>query len=143
MKRLMNTEGWLRFIGNRNIQTKQDATDYINKINDNSQFVYWVVRLKANGHAAGILTFLKRDYLPFHDIGFAFLPEYNGQGYAKEAAKEILQMLEQYPEHHVVLATTLPSNVRSIRLLKALGFIFERQVQAGENLLDVYIKKHV
>jgi [ribosomal protein S5]-alanine N-acetyltransferase len=30
---LLNTEGWIKYIGNRNINSKEDAIAYIQKIN--------------------------------------------------------------------------------------------------------------
>src|SRR5215217_4875843 len=82
---LLNTEGWIRFIGNRNINTPLEARDYIQKILENENIKYWVVKLKDNQYAIGIVTYIKRDYLEHHDIGFAFLPNFAKNGYAYEA----------------------------------------------------------
>ena len=43
MFELLNTAEWLRFIGNRNINTLEDATAYIQKIINNTAIHYWVV----------------------------------------------------------------------------------------------------
>src|ERR1051326_8167711 len=107
IRELVNTEGWLRFIGDRNIRSNEDAIAYINKINNNPGFTYWVVRLKDKDLPAGIISFLKRDYLEYADIGFAFLPQHSGKGYAYEAAREVLSVLTKTPEYVTVLATTL------------------------------------
>src|SRR5215218_4924840 len=72
---LVNTEGWLQFIGDRNIHSKDDAIRYIQKIDEAQNFTYWVVRTKETGAPPmGIVSFLKRDYLEHFDLGFAFLP---------------------------------------------------------------------
>jgi len=138
IRELVNTEGWLQFIGDRNIHSEEAAIAYINKINGTPNFYYWVVRLKENHRPVGIITFIKRDYFTYFDIGFAFLPDYNGKGYAYEAANEVLSFIKLQPQLQTVLATTLPGNVRSINLLARLGFHFDREIVVGNNLLCVY-----
>jgi [ribosomal protein S5]-alanine N-acetyltransferase len=138
IRELVNTEGWLKFIGDRNIHSDEDAIKYIKKINDNTNFTYWVVRIKDTNVPIGIITLLKRDYLEYADIGFAFLPEYNGQGYAYEAAKEVLPAVSKKPDHKNVLAILSPENNRSITLLTKLGFHFEKEIEVAGELLHVY-----
>jgi Acetyltransferases, including N-acetylases of ribosomal proteins len=82
---LLNTKGWIEFIGDRNVHSKDEAIAYINKILDSPTINYWVVRIKSENLPIGIVSFLKRDYLENFDIGFAFLPEFTGNGYAYEA----------------------------------------------------------
>ena len=73
---LVNSKGWLKFIGDRNIKSLSDSSTYIQKILDNPNTIYWVVKIKNSKTNIGIITFIKRDYLEHHDIGFAFLPDY-------------------------------------------------------------------
>lgn len=130
---LVNTPGWLQFIGDRNVKNMEDALAYINKILSRHGITYWVVTLK-DGTPAGIITFIKRDYLPHHDIGFAFLPRYQGTGYALEAAAAVLKSVSA--AHTRILATTIPGNASSIRLLTKLGLAFEKEITVeGEKLL--------
>lgn len=138
IRELVNTEGWLRFIGDRNVLSHEDAIAYINKINNTPNLTYWIVCLKETNAPIGIITFLKRNYLEHFDIGFAFLPAYNRQGYAYEAAREVLSHVTQMPEHRIVLATTISENASSIMLLKKLGFHFEKKVDTGGLELEVY-----
>lgn len=138
LQKLVNTKGWLEFIGDRKIHSKEDAITYINKINSTPNFSYWVVRTKAEHMPVGIISFLKRNYLDHYDIGFAFLPEFNGLGYAYEAAKEVLNAAHENPDYSPVLATTLPHNTSSIKLLNKLGLEFEKEIQVGKEKLLVY-----
>lgn len=138
MQELMNTDGWIQFIGDRGIHSKEAAIAYINTINGRDNFYYWLVRLKETNTPVGIITFIKRGYLAHFDIGFAFLPEYQGQGYAYEAAKEVLFVVRQQPEHQTVQATTLPGNVRSIKLLNKLGLHFTGKIMVGKSELCLY-----
>ena len=91
IKALVNSDGWLKFIGDRNVSNKDDALRYIQKILDNENYYYSVFELKESGEAIGIVTFLKRDDEKFPDIGFAILPEYEKMGYAFEASYAYLE----------------------------------------------------
>jgi [ribosomal protein S5]-alanine N-acetyltransferase len=133
---LLNTAGWLQFIGNRNINKLEDAGKYIERITGNSSIQYWTVKLRSTATALGLVTCIQRDYLDHPDIGFAFLPQYNGNGYAFEAAETILQfLLTQYP---VILATTMLENTHSIQLLKKLGLSYLKEITPAETPLLLY-----
>jgi RimJ/RimL family protein N-acetyltransferase len=135
---LVNTKGWLKYIGNRNVNSKEDALGYIKKIIDNPDISYWVVRLKHNDVSIGIVSLVKRDYLLYPDIGFAFLPSFSRNGYAYEATKAVLNCLIHTGEYSQILGTTIPENIPSITLLKKLGFQFQKQVQVENEILHVY-----
>jgi [ribosomal protein S5]-alanine N-acetyltransferase len=136
MFQLLNTEGWLTFIGNRHISTPEAATVYINQLK-NPPVEYYVVKDRDQGKAMGIVSFIKRDYLPAHDLGFAFLPEYSGKGHAYEAAWTVLHA--KFGEGHAsILATTLPHNHRSVNLLLKLGFTFYQDGFNGTEMIQVY-----
>ena len=106
MFELLNSVGWLTFIGDRNVSSPDEAVTYIQKIIGNPAIDYWVVRLDVNETPIGIISFIKREYLDHHDLGFAFLPEFMGQGYAEEAAMKVLS-IKLKEGHPVVLATTV------------------------------------
>lgn len=135
---LVTSEGWLEFIGSRNVHSNEDAIAYIEKINDTPDLTYWVVRIKAVNTPVGIISFLKRTYLEHFDIGFAFLPAYQGNGYAYEAAKEVLTTVGENPDHAIILATTIPGNERSVQLLTKLGFRFYKEMDVDSKKLHVY-----
>jgi [ribosomal protein S5]-alanine N-acetyltransferase len=135
---LLNTVGWIRFIGDRNVRTEADAKAYIQKINDTEDSTCWTVKLKDTNSAIGIITFIKRDYLKHHDIGFAFLPNFSNNGYAFEATQKVLYSINLNNEPIQILATTIPENVSSIRLLKKLGFRFDRAIQIQDKTLHIY-----
>jgi [ribosomal protein S5]-alanine N-acetyltransferase len=135
---LVNTDGWLRFIGDRNVRSLAEAEAYVDRMNTSENVTYWVVRKKHEESRLGVVTFMKRAYLDHFDIGFAFLPQYNGQGYAREAASEVLTAASKHPLHRVVHATTLPDNIRSIKLLSKLGLAFERELSVATEKLHLY-----
>ena len=135
---LVNTPGWLKFIGDRNVRTKEDAAGYIQKILGLPGIHYRVVKLAAEQVPVGVVTFIQRDYLEHPDIGFAFLPQYAKQGYAFEASREVLHDLCSADKNPVVLATTIKDNTASIQLLTKLGFGFRNEIRIGADTLHVY-----
>lgn len=133
---LVNTPGWIKFIGERNVKTLEDAGKYIEKLLANPNITYLVVKLKTTGTPLGIISFIKRDYLDHHDIGFAFLPQHTNKGYAFEATKVVLNYAINELKMPAIVATTLKENTNSIRLLEKLGLRFEKKIVAeGEELL--------
>jgi [ribosomal protein S5]-alanine N-acetyltransferase len=138
IKCLVNTKGWLENIGDRNVHSDDDAMKYINKILATENLFYWVVRIKNANTPIGIISFLKRRYLEYFDIGFAFLPYFNNNGYAHEAAHAVLSMVSKLPEFNIVQATTRTSNHHSIKLLTKLGFRFEKEIEIENENLHIY-----
>ena len=128
MFRLLNSPKWLQFIGNRNIQTIEDATHYIEHIIRPSYekygFGYYKICLNKSDAAVGICGLIKRDFLDDIDIGYALLPEYEGKGFALEATQALFGYAESKLGLSNILAFTTPDNERSIHLLEKLGFSF-------------------
>lgn len=135
---LLNSESWIRYICNRNIHTEADALAYIRKINENPDTAYLTVALRGTRTPIGLVTLIRRSYLEFRDIGFAFLPAYTGKGYAYEAAKAVLAHVKESNSAETLLAITLPDNTASIRLIEKLGLRFERIVERDRETLHLY-----
>ncbi|WP_310993907.1 GNAT family N-acetyltransferase [Aequorivita marina] len=122
--KLMNSEGWLKNIGDRNIKTVQEAEAYLlkNYLPSYSQhgFGPYLVSLK-DGTPIGSAGFYKRTDLNHPDVGFAFLPAFFSKGYAFEAANAVMKYASEELGIQKVLGFTLPNNKGSIKLLKKLG----------------------
>lgn len=135
---LLNTDEWIKFIGDKNIYTETEANAYIQKI-ILSNFNYWVVYLKETDDKIGLVTLNQRDYLEFKDIGFAFLPRFTNKGFAYEATNEILKnVIENLQEIHAI---TLAENTSSIKLLVKLGLKFEKMIEQNKETLLLYSLK--
>jgi RimJ/RimL family protein N-acetyltransferase len=123
---LLNTPGWLQFIGDRNVHTEEQAKAYLTNgpIKSYADFGFGLMNVKsqATGQSIGMCGLLKRDTLQHPDIGFAFLPEVAGQGYAFEAATAIIQNAQQDLSIQEICAIVQPDNERSISLLQKLQF---------------------
>jgi len=130
MFQLLNSHGWIKYIGDRNIKSKEDAKEYIQKgplvSYAANRFGLYAIELKESKLAIGVCGLLKREYLEFVDIGFALLPEYEAKGYAYEAANACLNYSKEKLNINNFSAITLPANTRSIQLLKRLGFNYKK-----------------
>jgi [ribosomal protein S5]-alanine N-acetyltransferase len=139
--KLVNAEGWLKYIGNRNIAHVLDAEKYIQKILNNELFFYSVIELKESNIPIGIVTFLNRPQHQHPDIGFALLPNFEKQGYAFEACKTYLDEVLKTNEYENILGITLPNNQKSIQLLEKLGLHYVRNYQDANQVLSLYSLK--
>jgi RimJ/RimL family protein N-acetyltransferase len=135
---LVNTPEWIEFIGTRNVRNIADSNEYIDQIISNPKSNFWVVRTKNHQFAIGIITFIKKDYLDYYDIGFAFLSEHTNKGYAYEASYAVLHDAIKHFNYTNILATTVATNNRSIKLLKKLGLQFYKQIENEKEQLMVY-----
>ena len=141
--KLVNSEGWLDFIGDRNVKNKSDAEKYIQKILDNEGFFYSVFELRKTNQAIGLVTFLNRENQSHPDIGFALLPDFEKKGYAFEACKKYLDEIISTDNYENVLGITMPHNKKSIRLLKKLGLHYQYDYYQSDELLSLYSLKKI
>lgn len=135
---LVNTAGWLRFIGDRNINSNAKAQEYIQAIINNPKIDYRVVCLKASKQPIGIVTFIQKENLAHPDIGFALLSEFEKNGYAEEATICVLTQLASADEFTIILAVTDPENDKSIKLLQKLGLAYSHEIEVNQQSLNVY-----
>jgi RimJ/RimL family protein N-acetyltransferase len=125
---LVNDPDWLRYIGDRQVHSLEDARGYIAKgptaMHERHGHALMRVALK-DGTPIGLCGLLKRDTLEHPDIGYAFLPQYRGQGYALEAAAATLADGRGRLGLRRILAITSPDNAASGRVLEKLGMRYE------------------
>lgn len=122
---LTNSSGWLQYIGDRNTKTEKLAIDYLNngpiKSYKENGFGLWMVALKQNDLPIGMCGIIRRANYPQPDIGFAYLPEYCGKGYAFEAAQATMEYAKEKLQLSTVVAMVMPENNASIKLLERIG----------------------
>jgi len=135
---IMNSEGFIKYIGDRNIRSDEDSKAYIAKTLENNNIQYWIVRQKPELTPVGMVSFVKRDFLPHHDIGYAFLPEYTGKGFAYEATAALLQRVLLNYENKPVLAFPNKDNIRSVHLIEKMGFEHTGEIEREGKLLQLY-----
>ena len=134
---LLNTPGWLQYIGDRNVKTTEQATNYlINgpiKSYEKNGFGLYLVEEKTAKIPVGMCGLLKRDDLDNPDIGFAFLPEFWKKGYAIEVASALMRFAKEQLSLPHILAITITSNTSSIKLLEKIGLTFVKQYTSTGN----------
>jgi RimJ/RimL family protein N-acetyltransferase len=138
---VFNDPAFVRFVGDRNIRTLDQAREFIEQGPFESYrrhgFGHYVSSLKSDGTPIGICGFVKREALDDVDIGFSLLPEFRAQGYAFEAASALMEYGAGTLGLQRIVAIASPQNAPSIRLLQKLGLRFERMVKLtgeGETL---------
>lgn len=123
---LMNSNKWIKYIGDRKINSIKAAEDYIRaKMSPHLEeigFVNHIIQDSASGHFVGTCSLHKRDGIPGIDIGYALLPEYEGKGYATVGAIAMINLAFEHYEQDEVFAITTDDNTGSCRLLEKLGF---------------------
>lgn len=131
--KLFNDPSFIRYIADKKIRTNIDAENYLINGPLSSYQSYGfglnLVVLKETNIPIGICGFLKREELDHPDLGYAFLPEHCGKGYAREAVTAVLSEDMNAHSLNTVLAVTLPDNTSSNRLLKKVGFNQEGTVE--------------
>jgi len=127
---LVNDPDWIRYIGDRGVRTLEDAQEYMKKgpmtMYEKHGFGLYLVEVRETGKPIGLSGLLKRDALEDVDIGFAFLPSARGHGYAREAARAVIEEASSQHKLRRLVAITSLDNESSIKLLEKEGFRFER-----------------
>lgn len=135
--RLLNEPSFLRYIGDKKVRNLKDAERYIldGPIASYEQngFGLYLVELKNSRTPIGMCGLLKRKELSDVDIGFAFVPEFCGQGFAYEAATAVISHSQQTLKLKRILAITNLDNDASIKLLERLGFTFDRVITLADD----------
>jgi len=132
MLQLMNSTGWLEYIGDRNVKDRTAASNYIlTRIipSYNSYgFGLYLVILKNMNRPVGICGLVKREGLDYPDLGFAVLPEYERKGYTSEASEIILEYAENELQIPTIYGITTQSNFAAISVLEKQGLSFQKTV---------------
>ncbi|MEI2663113.1 GNAT family N-acetyltransferase [Rossellomorea sp. LJF3] len=128
---LLNEPGWLQYIGDKGVHTLEDANRYIlngpRTMYKQKGFGLFLVERKLDHAPIGLCGLIKRDGLEDVDIGFAFLSDYQSQGYAYEAASATVDFAKESGIKRLVAITT-KDNDSSSKLLEKLGMKFEGYV---------------
>ncbi|WP_266202238.1 GNAT family N-acetyltransferase [Pontibacter kalidii] len=140
---LLNTPGWLKYIGDRNVRSVKAAEEYIrSRIMPQFEKLgygnYTVIR-KSDGAKVGNCGLYDREGLDGIDIGFAFLPEYEKNGYAFEAASKLKEVATTYFGLRQLNAITTKDNVPSQRLLEKLGLKYSQVVKLPHDDVELLL----
>lgn len=137
--RVLNTDGFLRHVGDRGVHDLAQAVAYVAAGPRASYarhgYGLWKVVLKESGEGVGICGLVRRDTLPAPDLGYAFLPGFEGRGLASEAGAAVLAHAVGTLGLERILAIVTADNVASVRVLEKAGMLAEGDiVMDGETL---------
>lgn len=127
--RLFNEDQFLRFVGDKDIRSLDDARRYIREVPlaDYTAHSYgaYLVRRADTGTDIGLCGLYRRANLDAPDLGFAFTEASCGHGFAVEAARGVIAHARDDLHLREIAALVDPGNDRSRYLLGKLGFLRE------------------
>ncbi len=130
---LLNSPKWIKYIGSRDVDTLEQARDYLEtRVIPNYEalgFGFYVIERLSDQARIGNCGLTHRDGMEHADIGYSLLEQYEGQGYAFEAASAVLEYgFETHKLNHIEAIVT-GNNRRSIHLLRKLGMHYKKQIE--------------
>lgn len=129
---LYNASTFLKFIGDRNLDTVEKAKQYIlDKFLPSIEthgFGNYVCIEKESQKTIGSVGIFKRENLDVHDIGFSFLDNSQGKGYGYEAASRLIEAAKTDYAFTKIAAIVLENNVASRALIEKLGLVYLKDI---------------
>lgn len=134
---LYNRPKFIQHIGDRNIKTVADAENYIkNRFMPQFEklgFGNYLILTKEGNHKIGGVGIFEREGLEIVDIGFSLLAEFEGKGYAYEAALKVKSIGMDDFGLKKISAITSKNNYSSQKLIEKLGLKFQKMVMIPED----------
>ena len=125
LRALLNDPGWLANIGERHVRTRRQALTWIATRHTAPYgrlgFGFWAVERRSDGRLMGMCGLIKRDTLMEVDVGYALMPAFRGQGYAREAAAACVRYALDVLGLPEVWGITGPDNAASAAVLRQIG----------------------
>ncbi|WBV59326.1 GNAT family N-acetyltransferase [Chryseobacterium camelliae] len=129
---LYNRPKFIQFIGDRHIKTVADAENYIKDkfLPQFEKLGYgnYLVLTKEGNHKIGGVGIFEREGLDVVDIGFSLLDEFEGKGYAYEAALKVKSIAMDDFGLKKISAITSKDNFSSQKLIEKLGLMFRKHI---------------
>lgn len=140
---MFNDPSFIRFIGDREVRTLEDAEAYIVErflgFYDGDGIGPWVAELRSTGMPIGFFSLFRRDWLDDVDLGFALLPGHRSNGYAAEGARAMIAFARDTVGLERLVAIVSTGNEASIRLLDRLGFKRDQVVRSPGESTDLLL----
>lgn len=141
--KLLNDPTFIQNIRDEGIRTLDEAIVHIRiKFTSSYQkngFGMYLVSLKSSGEHVGLCGIVKRASLDCPDIGYAFLAEHAGKGYASESAHAVMEYGTHILGIERIVGITSLDNKGSIKILEKAGLVFSKMISTedGETMLFV------
>ena len=108
---LMTDPDWVRYVGDRGVRTVRDVERYVLEGAVAQQAEHgtslYLVERREDLVPVGICGLVTREGLGASDLGYAFLPEHRGRGYARESARAVLEVARGLGKTRVLAVVTL------------------------------------
>ena len=138
---LYNSPNFIKFIGDRNLRTVEDAENYIKEKFlphvEKHGFGSFVIFRKSDNKKIGNVGIYVRDGLNAPDIGFSFLPEFEGKGYGFEASNKLMEIAFSEFGLKKISAITTKENIASQNLIEKLGLKYLKIVRLPDDPEDL------
>jgi len=140
---LLNSPKWIKYVGDRNIHSIEEAASYI-KIKMAPQlkklgFSNYTVIRKTDNAKLGSCGLYDREGIEGVDIGFAFLPQYEKMGYAFESANKMKALAFNQFNLKQISAITTKENKDSQKLLEKLGLKYIKIINIPDDNEDLLL----
>ncbi|WP_312297442.1 GNAT family N-acetyltransferase [Chryseobacterium sp.] len=129
---LYNRPKFVQYIGNRNVNSAEDAENYIlNRFAPQIEklgFGNYLLVTKEGNEKIGAVGIFQREGLEILDIGYSLLEEFEGKGYAFEAAQKVKSIALDDFGLSKISAIISKDNISSQKLIEKLGLRFKKHV---------------
>ena len=113
-------------------KSEQDAVEFINKVAEGIQAQQWIIWAVVLPHSDKLIGTISLWNISHEDdsaeISYEILPEYQNQGYMREAVQVVINYGFTTMRLNVIEARTSIKNERSLNLLNKLCFIEQKPV---------------
>lgn len=120
IKELYINEDVRKFLGGI-VSTESFNSRFSNMLICDEDSFYWVVRLKDNNQAIGLVSLDKHHDGLSTEISYQFIPQYWGYGYAEEVIRKIIEYAFNELSIDKIIAETQCENKVSCKLLEKVG----------------------
>lgn len=138
---MYNSPHFIEFIGDKNVKNFEDAENYISEKFlpqlEKSGYGNYVIVTKSDQQKIGAVGIFNRDGLEVQDIGFSFLPEFEGKGYGFEAASKLMETGFTKFGIQKISAITTEDNISSQKLIVKLGLKYLKMVQLSDDKTEL------
>jgi RimJ/RimL family protein N-acetyltransferase len=106
----------------------QEVLDFFLGLRQQHRVGAWAIARKTDGRFMGHAILAHREAFNEPELGYALGKEFWGSGYATETARAVVQYGFEQAEVPRMFGVVVPENEPSWRILKRLGFVYEKDV---------------
>lgn len=128
----------IRYTGDPPFRSEEDALDFIRSYDHYDKYGhgrYAVIRTY-DGAFLGWCGLKWNEDIQEADLGYRFMRNHWGKGYAQEAGTACLKEAFDRFDYTSVIGRVMCPNISSIRVLQRLGFSFERYIYCGSSISE-------